>query len=129
MPSDDYTSVGGGGALKLKGAKVTKKKKKKDKSNLEKNLGASGKEVTQRESPSREKPDENEDEDPPESTKTESERRHDELRKKRVCWKDRTGLCTRADLSRLCSYSSLPNLRTQAQAQASSRHTRSVSRS
>ncbi|SPN98991.1 uncharacterized protein DNG_02030 [Cephalotrichum gorgonifer] len=38
MPLDDYSSAGGG-ALRLKGAKVTKKKKKKDKgSSLEKAL-------------------------------------------------------------------------------------------
>lgn len=83
MPSDDYTTVGGGGALKLKGAKVTKKKKRKDKSDLEKNLGAgpSGKEVAERGSLPREEPEEDE----AVSTKTDSERRHDELKKKRVC--------------------------------------------
>lgn len=83
MPSDDYTTVGGGGALKLKGAKVTKKKKRKDKADLEKNLGAglSGKEVAERGSLPREQPEEHEEGE----TKTESERRHDELKKKRVC--------------------------------------------
>jgi protein FAM32A len=84
MPSDDYTAVGGGGgALKLKGAKVTKKKKKsKDKSDLEKNIGAggSGKGVAERGSLPREEPEEHGEG----STKTESERRHDELKKKRV---------------------------------------------
>lgn len=39
MPSDEYASFGGGGALKLKGAKVKKHKKKKDKvSDLERAL-------------------------------------------------------------------------------------------
>ncbi|KAG4259618.1 hypothetical protein FPRO06_06689 [Fusarium proliferatum] len=38
MGSDDYAAVGGGGALKLKGAKIHKKKKKRDKTDLQKNL-------------------------------------------------------------------------------------------
>jgi protein FAM32A len=87
MPSDDYAVAAGGGALKLKGFKVSKKKKKKDKSDLEKNLG---KEVVKKDkSPShdhREPDEEREDGEEPttDAHKTESERRHDELRKKRV---------------------------------------------
>lgn len=87
MPSDDYAVATGGGALKLKGAKVSKKKKKKDKSDLEKNLG---KEVVRKDKlPSEERREDEEErgeeeEQIPEANKTESERRHDELRKKRV---------------------------------------------
>ncbi|KAH8887449.1 DUF1754-domain-containing protein [Thozetella sp. PMI_491] len=43
MPADEYAFSGGGGALRLKGAKVKKHKKKKDKgSDLERNLSTSG---------------------------------------------------------------------------------------
>lgn len=47
MPIDDYASIGGGGALRLKGAKVSKPKKKKkskdkDRADLEKALSDSG---------------------------------------------------------------------------------------
>jgi len=48
MPSDEYASVSTGGALKLKGAKVKKHKKKKNKdrgeTDLEKNLATGGRE-------------------------------------------------------------------------------------
>lgn len=93
MPSDEYAPVGGGGALKLKGAKVTKKKKKKDKSDMEKNIGgdAGGKEVAERQSHPRANPDP--EGDAPVSTKTESERRHEELRKKRVSWENCLWYC------------------------------------
>ena len=87
MPSDDYAPLGGGGALKLKGSKVEKKKKKKKpKSDLEKNLAvaeideskkaakspeaaaAEGEQLEERQAPQ----------------KTEAEKRHEEIRRKRV---------------------------------------------
>lgn len=83
MPSDDYAPLGGGGgALKLKGVKVEKKKKKKkSKSDLVKNLaGPDGDESTTK-SPEPEKR-EYETFVP---QKTEAERRHEEIRRKRVC--------------------------------------------
>lgn len=86
MASDDYTAVGGGGALKLKGSKVHKKKKKRDKkTDLEKNL-----DTGKREGPDPDKKKEADDEprdeedDRPEAQKTEAEKRHDEIKKKRV---------------------------------------------
>lgn len=87
MGSDDYAAIGGGGALKLKGAKVQKKKKKKDKSGLEKNLATGEKDVVKKSKslPKDEVEDkEEEDVDEPSVQKTESERRHDEIKKKRV---------------------------------------------
>ncbi|KAL2677007.1 hypothetical protein Neosp_010774 [[Neocosmospora] mangrovei] len=86
MASDDYTAVGGGGALKLKGSKVHKKKKKRDKkTDLEKNL-----DVGKREGPDPDKKKEADDEprdeedDRPAVQKTEAEKRHDEIKKKRL---------------------------------------------
>jgi protein FAM32A len=87
MPGDEYASVGGGGALKLKGAKVGKKKKRKDKSDLEKNL-ATG-EITkvdraqskQEDDPEASRAEEDEVSEP---KKTESELRYEEFKKKRV---------------------------------------------
>ncbi|KAH7264264.1 hypothetical protein FSOLCH5_010215 [Fusarium solani] len=86
MASDDYTAVGGGGALKLKGSKVHKKKKKRDKkTDLEKNL-----DTGKREGPDPDKKKEADDEprdeedDRPEAQKTEAEKRHDEIKKKRL---------------------------------------------
>ncbi|EEU44789.1 uncharacterized protein NECHADRAFT_84893 [Fusarium vanettenii 77-13-4] len=86
MASDDYTAVGGGGALKLKGSKVHKKKKKRDKkTDLEKNLDAG-----KREGPDPDKKKEVDDEprdeedDRPAVQKTEAEKRHDEIKKKRL---------------------------------------------
>ncbi|KAI8657688.1 hypothetical protein NCS57_01147500 [Fusarium keratoplasticum] len=86
MASDDYTAVGGGGALKLKGSKVHKKKKKRDKkTDLEKNL-----DTGKREGPDPDKKKEVDDEprdeedDRPEVQKTEAEKRHDEIKKKRL---------------------------------------------
>ncbi|KAM0434157.1 hypothetical protein ACHAPT_004102 [Fusarium lateritium] len=88
MASDDYTAVGGGGALKLKGAKVHKKKKKqRDKTDLEKNLDTGKREGP---NPDRKKKKEADDEprdeedDKPEVQKTEAEKRHDEIKKKRL---------------------------------------------
>ncbi|TQS32339.1 hypothetical protein Golomagni_07346 [Golovinomyces magnicellulatus] len=86
MPSDDYVAVGGGGALKLKGAKINKKKKKKStKTDLEKNLadGGSSKEVSKKDKDPQDEQDDHED-DGPAPMKTESERRHDEIRRKRL---------------------------------------------
>ncbi|CAM1508171.1 Fc.00g050190.m01.CDS01 [Cosmosporella sp. VM-42] len=86
MASDDYSVVSGGGALKLKGAKVQKKKKKKDKSNLEKNISSGEKALVKKsKSPEEEKPDEqNSDDERPAVQKTESERRHEEIKRKRL---------------------------------------------
>lgn len=86
MPSDDYAAAVGGGALRIKGAKVTKKKRKnKNKTDLEKNLSAGEGKVTKsaREGPA---PAEDVEEDEaPNVTKTEAELRYDEFKKKRVC--------------------------------------------
>jgi len=101
MPLDDYAVVGGGGALRLKGAKVTKpkKKKKKDKADLEKALSEaggeslalvkkdSGDEVIEKKSKKsrKEKNDEEDDEEAvPVARKTEAQRKLDEVRRKRV---------------------------------------------
>lgn len=85
MASDEYSVVGGGGALKLKGAKVHKKKKKRDKSDLEKNIG---KEVAKKgnaaEDKAKDKADEEDEDDRPVVQKTESEKRHEEIKRKRV---------------------------------------------
>ncbi|KAK1491972.1 hypothetical protein CCUS01_14198 [Colletotrichum cuscutae] len=108
MPLDDYASAVGGG-LKLKGAKVTKPKKKKrrDKTDLEKNLetgdqggGSSTALVKHREesagdskSKSKKKsedPDEDRDNDDDDEgsgrvvQKTEAERRYEERKRKRL---------------------------------------------
>lgn len=90
MPSDDYAVIGGGGALKLKGAKVSKKKKKRDKTDLEKNVTGDGAIVKKTKSPDAEdsKRDEDQEEEPlAPAIKTESERRYEEVRKKRVSLK------------------------------------------
>lgn len=93
MPTDEYKSAGGG-ALRIKGAKVkkSKKKSKKEKSDLEKNLAT-------RESPSTQDPKDPKAEDEPEQAvenggdddaepttdhKTEAERRFEEARKKKL---------------------------------------------
>ncbi|KAK7215257.1 hypothetical protein V2G26_003260 [Clonostachys chloroleuca] len=85
MPSDDYAAAVGGGALRIKGAKVTKKKRKnKNKTDLEKNLSAGEGKVTKsaREGPA---PAEDVEEDEaPNVTKTEAELRYDEFKKKRL---------------------------------------------
>lgn len=91
MPSGDYSAVGGG-ALKLKGAKVQKKKKKRDKSVLEKSLSATEGTLVQKDSPvatEKQADDGDANNDRPEdhvpsANKTESERKYDEIRKKRV---------------------------------------------
>ncbi|KAI1076328.1 DUF1754-domain-containing protein [Whalleya microplaca] len=96
MPADDYTSARGGGALKLKGGKVNKTKKKKKSSNkvasLEHSLSASGDDSTTKEivqkprddervRHSRDKSDQEEDVN---EQKTEAERRHEEANRKKV---------------------------------------------
>ena len=106
MAADDY-AVAGGGALKLKGGKVHKsKKKKKDKSkdgsnNLERSLsiveGESSKDVArkekgkekQRDDPNEragtpKKPDEDGDHRESADYKTEAERRHEEIQRRKV---------------------------------------------
>lgn len=95
MASDDYTAVGGGG-LRLKGAKVQKKKKKRDKTDLEKNLASGEKDVVKKSKAPKEeeKADKNDDknkedeksddDDRPQVQKTESERRYEEIKRKRV---------------------------------------------
>lgn len=87
MPSDDYAAVGGG-ALRIKGAKVQKKKKKKDKSALEKNLSRGDqavdkKDAAEKRAKSAEQEDKDDDEVPI-VPKTEAERRYEEVKKKRV---------------------------------------------
>ncbi|KAL0943714.1 uncharacterized protein CTRU02_201601 [Colletotrichum truncatum] len=103
MPLDEYASIGGG--LKLKGAKVgkPKKKKRKDKSDLEKNLddGSEGGALVKRRSDEDEVDEkrakgkkrrsaepEAQDEDDEEGRgvvhKTEAERRYEERKRKRV---------------------------------------------
>jgi protein FAM32A len=51
MPGDEYAAVGGGGALKLKGAKVTKKKKKSAKAKADLERAAEGALVKREDSP------------------------------------------------------------------------------
>lgn len=82
MPSDEYKSAGGG-ALRIKGAKVKKHKKKKDKSALEKNLAEPKKEEPQDKEGSQEAEEAQEDE-PSRSHKTDAERRFEEARRKRL---------------------------------------------
>jgi protein FAM32A len=95
MPSDEYTVVGGG-ALKLKGAKVDKKKKqkkKKGKPDLEKNLSTGDETaVVKKDSPPTEEDKGSgkdvanlaEEELEEEVRKTEAELRYEEYKKKRV---------------------------------------------
>jgi protein FAM32A len=101
MPGDEYTSFSGGGALKLKGAKV-KKKKKTDKNNsdlekalstgepssrVEKEKEAAGDvEADKSVAKKRREEDEEEDEKSEErhNYKTEAERRFAEARRKKV---------------------------------------------
>lgn len=89
MPSDEYKSAGGG-ALRIKGAKVKKNKtkKKEKKSDLEKNLVAGGSSKDPKigdEPPEEEVENEaEEDAEPSKGHKTEAERRFDEARKKKL---------------------------------------------
>lgn len=91
MPSDDYALSGGGGALKLKGARIDKKKKKKRaKTDLEKNLSAgdsdSSKKLVRKEKADRQESEDGLEDEHGESVaqKTESERQYEETKKKRV---------------------------------------------
>lgn len=100
MPADEYASAGAGGALKLKGAKIqkTKKKKKskgidKDKAtNLERSLPATTSTdarstVQHHDGDDVEKKGMADPESEPESEyKTEAERRHEEAMKKKVTY-------------------------------------------
>jgi protein FAM32A len=91
MSSGDYTAVGGG-ALKLKGGKIQKKKKKRDKSDLETKI-STGETALAKTDPTTpvdngtkspgNKGDQSED-DVPVARRTESERKYEETRKKRV---------------------------------------------
>lgn len=93
MGSDEYASFCGGG-LRLKGAKVNKKKKKRDKSaksHLEKNLGTDlvkkGGDAEDKAKPKPERDneeEEREEDEAPVDTRTETERRHHEIKRKRV---------------------------------------------
>ncbi|KAF4345234.1 DUF1754-domain protein [Fusarium beomiforme] len=87
MGSDEYAAAVGGGALKLKGAKIHKKKKKRDKTDLEKNLDTGNKDEEKRKKKSKEEEDEphnEDDEEKPEVQKTEAQKRHEEIKKKRL---------------------------------------------
>lgn len=88
MPSDEYKSAGGG-ALRIKGAKVKKHKKKKDKTALEKNLTEPKKEESE-DKEEAEKVEEPEGDEPSRSHKTEAERRFEEARRKRLLEKAET---------------------------------------
>ncbi|KAI0167172.1 DUF1754-domain-containing protein [Hypoxylon sp. FL1284] len=85
MPSNDYASVGGGGALKLKGGKVqkTKKKKKSKIPSLEQSTAAGDDSA-----PKAERSSQSESKDttgePMADRKTEAERRHDEANRKKM---------------------------------------------
>ena len=82
MPSGDYAAVGGG-ALKIKGAKVQKKKKKRDKSSVEKTLNEDERSVAKKDD-NKEDTDGRTEEDSHQDRKTESEKRYEEVRRKRV---------------------------------------------
>ncbi|KAH8177283.1 hypothetical protein LIA77_02365 [Sarocladium implicatum] len=87
MPSDDYAPLGGGGALKLKGAKVDKKKKKKKpKSDLEKNLAVDEAKATKSPDAAAVAEDDEraEEKERYAPQKTEAEKRHEEIRRKRL---------------------------------------------
>ncbi len=92
MPGSEYASFGGG-ALKLKGAKVKKHKKKDKSADLEKNLSTGGESSTaldkaedttkKREKRSKSQ-DEEEEENLPDTSMTEAERRLAEAKQKKV---------------------------------------------
>lgn len=92
MPSDDYASASTGGALRIKGAKVKKHKKKKaGKSDLEKNLstGEAASSSSSSKPPKSEEPTEADaptavEEAPSERRKTEAERRFEEARRRKL---------------------------------------------
>lgn len=88
MPSEEYKSAGGG-ALRIKGAKVKKHKKKKDKTALEKSLAEPKKEESEDKEEAKEV-EEAEGDEPPRSNKTEAERRFEEARRKRLLEKAET---------------------------------------
>ncbi|KAF3021072.1 hypothetical protein E8E14_012814 [Neopestalotiopsis sp. 37M] len=104
MPSDDYVAFSGGGALKLKGGKVSKsKKKKKDKTaaaGLERALSTGessaaeggNKEIEKPTSSKKkiprddedERPEEDDERDEPIEYKTEAQKRHEEYKRKKM---------------------------------------------
>lgn len=86
MPSDEYKSAGGG-ALRIKGAKVKKNKsKKKEKSDLEKNITKreSSKDPKAEDKPEEVMENEGEAAEPFKGHKTEAEQRFEEARKKKL---------------------------------------------
>lgn len=125
MPSDEYASVGGGGALKLKGSKVKKKKSKKEKVGLEKAL-STGKDQTVGVGDEASKNSDNNDDAKAEPYKTEAEKRHEETRRKRVS--DPPHLQT-ACLNLPTPEPSCSSSPRKLPARSSSRPTRSASRS
>jgi hypothetical protein len=89
MPDDEYASVGGGGTLKLKGSKVKKHKKKKEKgTDLEKALETGGEKTSASDrAENRDKKqleEENDEEEEPVIYKTEAEQRFAEVKRKKV---------------------------------------------
>ncbi|KAI0123084.1 hypothetical protein BJ170DRAFT_687787 [Xylariales sp. AK1849] len=94
MPSDDYASFSGGGALRLKGGKInkTKKRKKGKPSDLERSLStgeaSEAKELEENKKPGKsadgEEREAKEEENGPVDYKTETERRHEEFKRKKM---------------------------------------------
>lgn len=96
MPSDDYASAITAGALRIKGAKVKKHKKKKTgKTDLEKNLSTGGEPSSSKSTITKEEPTGDDDSEqprkdekatapPPPRRKTEAEQRFEEARRKKL---------------------------------------------
>lgn len=150
MPSDDYTAFSGGGALKLKGGKVSKSKgkKKKDKTaaELERALStgdsadnnssrdvekAAGENKKHRKDPQDEderpaQEEEEDDGDEPVEYKTEAQKRHEEYKRKKV-----SPLCPREErpLLTLIWYRCWSWRSPRARGRSCSRRTRRGSRS
>lgn len=89
MPSEEYKSAGGG-ALRIKGAKVKKHKKKKDKTALEKNLAEPKEDKSQDKDKDKHEEEVEEEEQPSRGHKTEAEQRFEEARRKRLLEKAET---------------------------------------
>ncbi|OTA84955.1 hypothetical protein M434DRAFT_400278 [Hypoxylon sp. CO27-5] len=86
MPADEYASVGGGGALKLKGGKVQKTKKKKKTKTLNLERALSTEDDSSAEEVARSRLDDGKDEGGVDvvERKTEAERRHEEANRKKM---------------------------------------------
>ncbi|KAI1414214.1 DUF1754-domain-containing protein [Hypoxylon sp. FL1857] len=86
MPADEYAPVAGGGALKLKGGKVqkTKKKKKSKPANLERALSIEDDSSTREVAKSRQDDGKDENNEDTVEHKTEAERRHEEANRKKM---------------------------------------------